>query len=271
MKTITINYPHSICTFQLTMDSDAMYRRILSHFGSLIDNSNFVMREKTRCIDIVIESKKKTITTNQNGEIKTSIFNDNWLHTLDIMIRSNLVFENEWEAYHGSVISKNNISYLLLGESMSGKSTLTTYLIKKEKFKLVSEDIVILNYKTGDVCPVIRNINLRKKGYHLLLSKNVLNEKDCEYADETDRYIFSPARDEIICSEEQIIKKCFILHLNKEYTGKKINKNFFVYLINSYIENMVNKKVKPALTLIQNIPTYDLYYYELAGVASLME
>ncbi|KYK35901.1 MAG: hypothetical protein AYK19_01465 [Theionarchaea archaeon DG-70-1] len=86
---------------------------------------------------------------------------------------------------HAAALVKGDTGFLFPGSQHCGKTTLTLELIKRG-YKLLSDDLAIINRETLEVMPFPRALNIREKTLPLLsgFEKYIVSKREFEIADE---------------------------------------------------------------------------------------
>ncbi|MBQ8188153.1 MAG: hypothetical protein IJZ44_00015 [Lachnospiraceae bacterium] len=95
-------------------------------------------------------------------------------------------------ALHGAAVAYNGLSYLFLGATTSGKTTLTGYLASKG-FKYITDDCILLDRETFCVYPYTTPLHFRQGGVDVLRKCGALPEK-LQLLEEPSftRYVYTP-------------------------------------------------------------------------------
>lgn len=152
----------------------------------------------------------------------------------EIQALENIIFEysraqDNFFVFHGGGVAYKDELYLFLGESSSGKSTLTAFLINNG-FKYVSDDIIPVNTEKNTASSPGNPIMLRCGGLNVLKSCGI--HVECEYCNEIERYIYMPAID---FDAQYAIKKIFFIErfAKNQICSMKASDIFNAILINS--------------------------------------
>lgn len=186
----------------------------------------------------------------------------NVIHVIFMIIRDNLSFEENWTAYHGSVVNLDGRNYLFMGESGAGKTTMVTYLLNICSARIFTEDIVIINYLKNEVSPLHRPLFLRNPAYELLLKNGVKFNGVLSHVTEygIDRIRYIPNEMQIV-NHECAIDACIILHIDKTVSQISANHNLDSFVYNSYLHKTIEKNIKSSIRLYKIIPMYIMHYY----------
>lgn len=175
------------------------------------------------------------------------------------LIRSNLCCDQGWHYLHASAISFNNKCYCFLGNTLSGKSTLTAFLSQQQGIKYVSDDLVILNTKQRCIIPYQKNILLRE-GSISTLRKYDFDIKSLHYNPMLERFIYTPKQ-----KEEQAlpIGAIFLMQTKPPDTGKQ-GSNQSIFLENSYFSRKNIKNNILSSISMSPVPVSILSYRNLS-------
>ena len=185
---------------------------------------------------------------------------------INSIVRSKLKFYDGWNPYHGAAVNVGEHTFLFLGHTKSGKSTLTAFLANQQDATIISEDIVLINYDTLEVKPYCRPIILREGGFNILKDKygfQLENFVALDFSFER-KYVCSvkPPSDDLTyyatCS--------FVLALkNTDVNVEKVSRNE-KYLLHSYTHNTLPQNIKSSIKLDRTLPMYRLEYCDLREV-----
>ncbi|HIU29920.1 MAG TPA: hypothetical protein IAD50_06465 [Candidatus Egerieisoma faecipullorum] len=140
---------------------------------------------------IYIEQKGNSIVTKTKEDIK-QIFPKNNIIALRKIINSCITGDNNYVVLHGSCITYKDQAIIILGNSCSGKSTLTAYLMANG-YHYLTDDCVLLDAKSGKVFPYKRLLHLREGGYKLLQKEGVFYPACHLTIDNFDRWTVFPS------------------------------------------------------------------------------
>lgn len=205
--------------------------------------------------NIYVINKKEFIPNNLIFDFLQNYFNEN-----TILIKGYLFM-------HSAVVEKINTTIALIGESNSGKSTLTTYLYSKG-FNFIADDKVIVNVKTKEIYPYINNIILRDESLKILddygveIQTNYIKlmnfKKNILYVN---KYSNRRKLDKII-EISLLNNESETLQLLKLNTNDKIKS----IILNSYFTSNIAEQLSDAIILAKEIPYYKLFYRDLIEV-----
>lgn len=125
------------------------------YYGNYIINNKPDLKQKE--VRIIISSVEKTVTVLLCGErIEVLILSGSFAQTIEQVeriIERYFIFEDDWNVYHGAAFSIDGITFLFLGKSQSGKTTLSAFLAWQKNVTYLAEEYVIINIKTKEVIP----------------------------------------------------------------------------------------------------------------------
>lgn len=260
-----ISFPHSVKDFFVSSDNDKLLHLLEVYYGSLyllerevicdtfcdticyIDGF-FYLKNGIKCSKMQIQSCEVAFCN------------------IVMYIRNNIQMLDDWFIYHGSCSVIGNKTYLFIGSTMSGKTTLSAYLDCQQFSKTVSEDISVVNIKAQEIVSIKRSFFLRPASVELLTTSygmNISTNGTCTY-NINEKIIASP--NSIIPNKLYKIDEILFLNLNKGYAKKQRCEDIKDLIVNSYNLNDINKNVYSSTTLGKYIPMYKLYYYDLREV-----
>ena len=173
---------------------------------------------------------------------------------------------NENVAFHGSAVSRYNDSYLFLGKSGMGKSTLAYNLVEDENFSFITEDIcAVSNLSVKHSFPMIKiSSNLYKQ-------ENKLNKNFFEFEEDSlgrSGYLLEQNK---ISKSSTTLKACFILQeqnsskvqikeLPKSISIKYLLSNMFKAHPFNHDKDLLNENINQAKNIASKIKCYGVYF-----------
>lgn len=250
---LRISYPHSTTVFEIYTDSKYVYR-ILNMFYESIDT------ELTYKYRLTYDYIQSVITVDSNQHITVNS-QEEALYWIIRFIRHNLKFEEHWMAYHGAVAQINNRTYMFLGHTGAGKTTLMTYLSCQKDVAVISEDITIVNCMSGEVMPLNHPFAVRKESFELLtqvyncdIVPLALNYNDrCLVKNNSTRP-----------NQKYFVQKCFLL--DRKVTDKVSCSDiakYEDYITNAYCYSDLLRNARCAILLSDVVKLQKLHYHNL--------
>lgn len=265
-----IDFPHSIVNYSITSCSNELMSMMEAVYF-LSDDNNMTC---DNTVNITVNQDPINVFVSRSGERIESFLNISNIHLCFIkiteIIRNTLEFENGWNPYHGTAISHEHITYVFLGESRSGKTTLAAYLANYRDMQIVAEDLVLINYNTFEIATYKRPLLLRSGGYNLLTKKygiDFVDVRPINISYETKMLIQSNYANDNV---KYYASCAIILELSKAPINIYPIKEKGRYLIHSYLHNTMLKNTVSAILIERQLPLYRMSYYDLAEVYKLI-
>ena len=129
----------------------------------------YILEGKQTCTSLII----KAIRDETNYEL---LFNGQCYRTvsalqeIDRIIFENVKYDDRVFALHGAAVEWRSMAYLFLAPTMSGKTTLTSFLVN-QGFGYLTDDCVLLDRNDFRVYPFSTPIQLRRGGVNILKKK----------------------------------------------------------------------------------------------------
>lgn len=119
-----------------------------------------------------IYQAKEDIRYHLEGEKEEVLATADILFAMRKIIESFLIPKEDYLFFHAACIAKGSSAVLLLGESMAGKSTLSTYLFANG-FDYLTDDYTIIQQSNNTIEPFKKLIHIRQGTEQLLKRKGV--------------------------------------------------------------------------------------------------
>ena len=261
IKKMKISFPHAVESFWICCDNEKLVSLLEIYYGSMMEyvdkigvialcyiNDTFFIKE---------DSSKHNI---QKKTFEIAFCN------IVAYIRHNVHLEKDWFFYHGSCAVVGNKTYLFLGSSRAGKTTLTTFLNHQSLTTTVSEDICIINYNTCEVESIKRPFFLRPDAYMMLKTNYNIEipiNGSCIY--NINEKIITNSNN-IVPNITYKIDEILFLHLREGTVKKQKCEDINELLYNSYNTKDINKGIYVSNILCKSVPMFKLYYYDLNEV-----
>ncbi len=170
--------------------------------------------------------------------------------------------EKKWSAFlHGSIVHKSNKSFLLIGNSGSGKTSLATLLVK-HGFKLICDDTAAMN-NDGYFGHFPNALSIKKSNSSIL--KNYSFKNFYQFNTKTYKgditYLY-PKKNEILrkfysCNHVFKVK----YNKNSDFKISESNKNEVLQeLVNDSFLIRRNKSIKSFIKWVKKVEFYDIIY-----------
>lgn len=163
---------------------------------------------------------------------------------------------------HGGALQYKNKAFLLLGKSMSGKTTLTAYLAN-DGFIYYSDDLILINYYTQSIFPCANYMHIREKGLDVLQNIYLLNlkTKTSSVVNDYKRYLYYPRN---IAKTPHFLNNVFFINY-KEHMDLVCEKTEQDIAKEKIIENAFSTKslistITAAHQLSKNLVSYTITY-----------
>lgn len=258
-------------SYKIQSDKSINLNDIIGQLYHLSSN-NFLKQESFK-----IFTKKNISYLYFNTEF-IGAWKSNEVHYLKGKILSILIckfhnkIEIKWSGFlHGSIISKNNNSFLIVGKSGSGKTSLATLLTKNE-YNLICDDIAPL----GEDCYFGHFPNaLSLKDNNKIISKNFIVDQFKTYTTKTVKgditYLY-PKHNQVL--KKKILNKTIIrikyLKNSKLIVSKSSKTEVLQEFINdSYIPRN-NKSIKNFIGWFKQCNMFDLTYSDSEDIIDFL-
>lgn len=256
-----ISVPHAVHAFGICCDNKKLVSLLEMYYGSMLEHVEVIsLVELCYLNDTFFIKKGGEIYSVQKQNCETAFC------SIVAYIRNNIHLENDWFLYHGSCCVVGDKTYLFVGSSMSGKTTLTTFLDYQPRTITVSEDLSVINYKTREIESINRPFFLRPSSLELLESKyNIVipTSGTCTY--NINEKFFSNSNN-IIPNISYKIDEILFLYLRNRAIEKQKCYEIENLLYNSYNANDITKSIYATNILANSVPMFKLYYYDLEEV-----
>jgi len=100
--------------------------------------------------------------THRNKKIENILYSLEWQIVNDLIKKNNNLLQ-----FHAAVMSHNNKGYIFVGNSGSGKTSISIYLLK-HKWNFLSDEFALLNPLTLKLTPFPRNLIIKPHLYNYL-------------------------------------------------------------------------------------------------------
>ena len=166
---------------------------------------------------------------------------------------------------HGGALQYKDKAFLLLGKSMSGKTTLTAYLAYNG-FVYYSDDLILINSHSQSVFPCANYMHIREIGLDVLQNTYLLNlkTKASSVSDGYRRYLYYPGN---IANNPHLLNKVFFINYNEnvDLMYEQIDQDVAEGRIveNSFSTKTLVSTIIAAHRLSRNLVSYTLTYNDL--------
>lgn len=229
-----IKFPHSINSILIKTDSIEVIDILSDYYGEYFA---YLEDSSVKYIEIICEHDGYIIINN-NQTFKTSYL----LKTIGRIIYDNIIFSEKIFTLHGAALEKGNKAILFLAPTLTGKTTLTSYLTSRG-CGYITDDCILIDKNTLKIHPFTLPLHLREGGYRLLCDETTFDMDVKKVSDGlSTRYVYMPAKK---ITDQIIVEKIFFLKRNLKH--------------NRFVEM---SKVERINTLINSIYKYE-HIYEL--------
>lgn len=258
---ICISLPHANTIFKISTNSCGLRDYLTSFFEETEPNSRH-----NREYHIYYNESNGALVLNQN-QFDCAV--DASMSRISTFIRENITFDENWMLLHGSAVKINDQVYLFLGSTGAGKTTLLAFLSCQPSFRIVSEDLTIINSITGEVVSRTMPLALRRSSYELLITKyncNIFAEKETY----NQKLLYEPNYQPVI-SPHLYVREAFLID-RKSSTLQCLPTP---HASNIFIENAVCYRdminiVKSAFSLSHRVHLRTLVYQDLFDVKDFL-
>lgn len=250
--------------FNIKSDNEVLLKKLKDYYGDLITDNIEINIENT----VFIEYYKNDLTITKSNQVSDSISSKN----IEIIfskilreIRNKIELKEGYNLYHASCVKIGEKVFMFVGESTSGKTTLTAYLSALNNTTILSEDITMVNYFTGEVVPLLRPLLIRNDSYQLLVNEYNLSFSETKLIryNGGERVVVTKPKDNIKLKNSYSLNAILFLHLSPKNITITNNNSFEDLLLHSYSSANIEKNLCSALHLYKRTPLYNLYYYDL--------
>lgn len=260
-RNIDITLPHSSVCFKITTNSLILID-FLRRFYEEKKANNCYSKE----YHIYFDETSHSLKLDQNAIFCTPIDS---LSQVSTFIREHISFEDSWILLHGSAVEINNQTFLFLGETGAGKTTLIAFLSCQSGFHVISEDLTIIDSNTGEIVKRCTPLALRKSSYELLNSRY-----NCQLIAEKRTYnnkLLCEIQNSVNPSSTVFAKECFLIERKETKLVCTQNPHAHnVFIENSACYTNMVKIVKSALALSQKVRLRTLNYQNLYDVRDFL-
>lgn len=128
-----------------------------------------ISRDNRDVYELEIDVAKSKLKISKESDCSIYILNkDNIVGQISRFVQGLLHPLYPWNFYHGASIKYKEKTFVFLGESGGGKTTLTAYLVSRSDFEYVAEDILIIDYDNNNILPFTRPLHLREDSIKIL-------------------------------------------------------------------------------------------------------
>ena len=254
---INVKIPHTTNVYTIYSDNLELVKKLKIYYGSFIDEFDYIGTNTIRYIEGILSIKKQPFGN-------AGVQNENVaLSNIIMYIRNHIITEPDWFLYHGACSVINGKTYLFIGHSTAGKTTLSTFLHYQPNVISVSEDICIVNYKELTVESIQRPFFLRQKSYDLLTGGYDLDIHRLGIINYNINEKIIANMNSIQPGQIYKIDEIIFLHLNDARFKKERTGDISGLLENSYNSLEIYKGICSASIIRKKIPMFQMYYYDL--------
>lgn len=268
-----INIPHATTVYKISTNINKFSEQIKLHYGSMVECKPRFLIDRETDIDIIAIDKNIKITKGSEVLFEAALDNNININFCVCMvmslIREQLHFQSDWNAYHGSAVKIKDKCFLFLASTHSGKTTLTSFLSYQPYSEIISEDLAIINFNNQKIISINAPVFMRKNSYELLKEKYGIYFKDIKNTDYNMEQRFYTSENLIKHGIEYKIDAIFFLNLDCDATFSLVKTSDFTeMLLNCYCYNDILKNTCSSIKMMKNLPIYKMYYYDLREVYS---
>lgn len=258
-------FPYSHKAILIETELEDVLKSLELYYGFMSCDSNTKYDEEIRIacerIDDIYYVKcgnKKSVVSSKN----------NLIANVTDIIRQKLSFCDGWCAYHGVALKYKGANIICLGESGAGKTTLAVYFSELPGAFVISEDIVLINYKENKVATVKRPMFVRQNSYDVL--REEYNIKiNAEYSELYDRYIYLPKH--LSHGKEHKIDLITVIQRQSEGAKMVLIEDPVESLVsNSFLYNNIAHNIYSSFKIAENNQVYNLKYSSLKLAEKLL-
>lgn len=151
---------------------------------------------------------------------------------------------HDYLVIHAAVLEKNGICIILPAPPGSGKSTLTA-LLSYSGWRLLSDELTLIDYSTGEICPLARPINLKNQSIPVIKQ---------EFPDVTCSHVMADTHKGDVC----LFKASTNAIINHQVNARATHVIFPKYQADSAIQATSLEEPSVLFALIENAFNYNM-------------
>lgn len=259
IKRIVVHFPYAKNSFMICTDNLKLLELLKIYYGTMVSDEYLNVTILRYICGIF------SIDNDKSSEKIIDLDVNHIICNIVMYIRNHIKLDDDWYIYHASCSTIGNKTYMFVGHSSSGKTTLTTFLHYQPNVTTICEDICIINYKTLQVVSINRPFFLRQTSYDLLVAHynlNIIDEGKFRY-NISEKIIAYP--NSIVPNVLYKVDEIIFLKLNNKFEKIRVN-GLENLLINSFNELNIYKGVCSSSIISKKIPMYNMNYYDLREV-----
>lgn len=245
-----INFTNSICHIPINIRIEReLYEKEYIFFDSVLKEFCEVKQSTDKFLLIYYYATPPNDTNNAYY----CDFKNQWIFDILTAIESYIINTINTTVFHGSSVLYKNCTYILLGDRMQGKTTLTDYFVNEKNASLIDDDCVyyVNNMIYGFCLP------LRKRDKPILNSSLI-----CEFTDEIKqkRYLISAQKRRCMGNENIVV---IFPKYNKFCNNIKVlkGKELFIKLLHTTRHSNNNNELFSDISYIcNNVPAFEILY-----------
>lgn len=203
-------------------------------------------------------------------EAKSYTTNDP-LREIDRILFENTKYDDCVFAMHGAAVEHSGKAYLFLAPTLSGKTTLTSYL-SSSGFGYITDDCVLLDRESFNVYPYNTPIHLRSGGLSVLEKNNAAPDA-LELLDDISmrRYVYTPKN--CVTNNLPLGKIFFITRTEKENRQEDMNvtERMNALMKSPITDYTVTREYIKFISELSENDCKRLYYRDLNYVAEVLQ
>lgn len=253
-----ISLPNRVVDFCVQCNDTVIIESLSLLYGKFVIDVS-----KRKSFDIVIN--KLNVNEYEMNYNSIRIVSSNPLQNISNILFENPNFDSKCIAIHGGAIEYRGEAYLFIAPTMSGKSTLISYLISKG-MGYISEDCILINKKDLSIIPYTLPIHIRHGGKTVLEKCGIYNNYFKYINHDVMRYIYTPNK----CINKNIPINSMYFFLRSENINQ-INLIDKYTLIEKLLKSVIttyridSSYLRTIMTLTKNF-CYNLYYRDMEFV-----
>lgn len=256
---IMVTYPKTKIAFHIASHSAEVIKYFADFYLTITD-------EQAKDYKTFLHIMHKENLVICNGQNITATSEASAISIINKIIRQNLEFVDGWISYHGAAVQVEGKTYMFLGSTGAGKTTLATFLSQQPGVCLLSEDVTIINWTTLEVVKQIYPICLRSESYKLLAGFYGC-DLNCTEMNYNRKYLYRYPQ-KLSEKQKYVLEKCFLIDRIETIDEPKCTTmdSIMSYLLNSYCHTDMIRNITSAQYLNKKAILYKLSYNDLNKV-----
>lgn len=223
MFEVFVTSPYFYPDFLIKTDSEEIFESFSSiYYSSFTSMENKHVPKGTHIIKILKKNKDFVIFLENTSFTKnTTICTDSPFLYVSKYIQQKRKLCPDFFALHAAAIHKGGETWVLLGNTNTGKTTFVMAMIAKG-FQYVTDDCIIIDLHSQKIVPYYQPLKLRKGGVDILRQNYIPIPQLCHVYDSVfDRYIYHPQKP--VIRELTVTKLFHLVRANHGFCYEQLN------------------------------------------------